>query len=344
MTLLTALQETSWEITLLAGAEFYDKLQDLSCSRPFECLELNDCFDFEIVPNFDLVLILNPVNWSEQFINQFLAYKDIKFGIGVFADRLYRSRFNVTKLSRLRRLLYQKSSYVYVSDVDFINLDNILVKKITEDKKITLVIPFKFTQDIIKKPKNDRINIVISGNVQQKRRRYFYALFAIIITAIYTRKKITLTYNGRGQGIYSSLLNYFSQCVSSFIKNLDVLPISTTRLSEAEYKRAVLSGTINLLPLSNSFYKGGKDCGAYYDAIEYGLVNVVPKKYSEEIGSFFREVDYKYGSFMGLTSCLIKLCNDENYCRIRAEELRFRYGQQNLYGYVNEQLHTIYQN
>ena len=66
LTLLRALHGTDWRVTLLAGQEFVEKLDQISFTSEFECIPFSHSDDLGIANNYDLVLILNPINWTSR--------------------------------------------------------------------------------------------------------------------------------------------------------------------------------------------------------------------------------------------------------------------------------------
>lgn len=308
-TLLRTLKLTDWDVTILGTELFLSKLSgimngDLINAVVLDSIEKMSKFDWHL---FDVVLLPNPKFMPDEYAKAFLSViGNVPFGIGVFdLEDLKNSRSAINHCHNNNKTsLLSLCSFVYVSDLDFVNLNNEIIRHVTNIKKNALVIPFKYPKTIERSKIGATINIVISGKVQAKRRNYLFAILSVICASRNSNKQVHLCLNGEIIGLYGFFIFYLSQLVNRFFSNLRIISYKA-RVSETQYNDNLRRSQINLLPLT-SLYDNGKNSGAFYHSMQYNMINVCPYSHLKSIGSLQGAVSLGYRSFLDLIR-LIKI-------------------------------------
>lgn len=302
-TLLRTLKTTDWEVTVLGSELFLSKLSDvmfggLFSALVFDSVENLSRFEWHL---FDLVLLPNPKFMPFDCVKVFLnTIGSVPFGIGVFDSRDIKdtsSAINRRYDTNGSCLLFC-CSFVYVSDLDFVNQDNALVRLMTSRKKTALVIPFKYPEVIERTKIGVSINVVVSGKVQAKRRKYLFAILSVVLASRNSAKPVHLYLNGGVSGIYGLFIFYLSRLVNRLFRNISIVSYKE-RVSEDEYCDNLRRGHINLLPLT-SIYDDGKDSGAFYDSMQFNMVGICPDSHLRSIGSLHGAVSLGYTNIFHL--------------------------------------------
>jgi hypothetical protein len=302
-TLLRTLKTTDWKITVLGSDLFLSKLYDLMDGVPINALVLNSTeklsgFNWHL---FDLVLLPNPKFMPSEYARVFLkSIGNVQFGIGVFDSHDLENNHSAINrcYDKNGASLLSSCSFIYISDLDFINLNNALVKQVTARKKAALVIPFKYPEVIEPSKLCDSVHIVISGKVQAKRRRYLFAILSVVLAAQKSSRPVCLYLNGGASGIYGLFIFYLSQLLNKLLPRFSITSYKE-RVSQDIYCDNLRNGHINLLPLT-SLYNDGKDTGAFYDSMQYNMVTICPSSYLQSIGTIHGAVSLGYRSMVDL--------------------------------------------
>lgn len=302
-TISCILKTTNWQITVLGSDQFLSKLRELIDATTFRSLVLDSTQQLKIFnwDDYDLVLLPNPKFMSPEYIEVFLnLIGDVPFGIGVFDSNDLTNGSSVINRSYGQNgsSLLTRCSFIYISDADFVNRDNALVGRIQALGKSVLVIPFKYPGVIEQSKLDDSINIIISGKVQAKRRRYLMAILSVFLVAMTSGKRICLYLNGRAVGFYGRIIFYLSKFVNRLVPGLTIICYQT-RVDHDVYCDNLRKGHINLLPLTQ-LYADGKDTGAFYDSMQYNMVTISPNFYLRSIGSLHGAVSLGYRTFPDL--------------------------------------------
>jgi len=343
-TIISALKKSDWKIEVLGKQGFFKKLNALVNKSEYGGLIYEDIAEFKNVDfeSYNLILIMNPKIWSDEMVNTFLKVtKSKKFGIGVFEDNLYFSEpYSNLNIPSAKSNLFKGCSFVYISDIDFVNKDNLLVRKINIYNKNPLVIPFRFPNLIMKTIVSNSFDVIISGNVQFKRRSYIKALFAIYIFSLNLNFHVNVILNGKCVGLYGWLVSIFCQILNMISRKINIV-YYRDRVSEEEYSNNLKLSQVNLLPLRAKYYDSGKDSGAYYDSLVFNLINVVPEFYSAAVGSYLRLVDVEFKSYLGLIKMLQHVHKNKNELLQSCYELQMTYINEDLNGYLENEFNKI---
>jgi hypothetical protein len=343
-TLLRALKSTDWEVTILGSELFLSKLSgimdgDLINAVVLDSIEKMSSFNWHF---FDVVLLPNPKFMPNEYAKAFLsAIGSVPFGIGVFdLENLKDSRSAINRCyDSSNSSLLSLCSFVYVSDLDFVNLNNVLIRHVTAMKKNAIVIPFKYSETIERSKLGAAINIVISGKVQAKRRNYLFAILSVIFATQKSDKQVYLCLNGEAIGFYGFFIFYLSRLVNRLFSKLKIISYKT-RVIEKQYSENLRSGHINLLPLT-SLYDNGKDSGAFYDSIQYNMINVCPDSHLKSIGSLQGAVSFGYRGFLDLIR-LIKSIIPQLDCYLADSYSKAEiYKNQDFQNYLINKLNTL---
>ena len=253
-----------------------------------------------------LTICMNPAVWSKNFLSRVQPRLPQSYYIGIFDWSLRRKNAAL-------RCLINNNTGVYVSDYDFKNEDNLVAIEARNAGMPVIVIPFKIGQappksshdfKRFRQGRNDEwLNVCISGKIQFKRRNYLMALTSISIAA-FLGMEIRVVLNGRPAGLYGHLILIYS-------KILNLIPIKVQIgfyrkfLTTEVYTKNVSNSDINLMPLTK-FYSSGRDCGAFYDSLVYGVKPLVPRGYLDGIGSALIDDIPRYSSVFDLVQQLLQ--------------------------------------
>jgi len=301
-TLLRALKSTEWGVAVLGSQTFLSKLSDVMDgasinSRVVHSPEDLLYFDWHL---FNVILLPNPKFLPSEYAKAFLSsIGSVPFGLGVFDLEDLESKYStVNRRYDSKRSILSCCSFVYVSDLDFVNLDNALIRHVKARGKRILVIPFKYPSVVERSKLGPVVNIVVSGKVQAKRRKYLFAILSIVLASRRSGKQVHLCLNGGVSGSYGIFVFYVSQLVNRLFRNLSITSYKA-RVSENQYRDNLRSAHINLLPLT-SLYDDGKDSGAFYDSMQYNMVSICPDSHLQSIGSLYGAVALGYRSISDL--------------------------------------------
>jgi len=345
-TLLHALEKTEWQVTILGSQLLLDRLADVLGDASFNGITLNaketlSHFEWE---SFDLILLPNPKFMPADYAEAFLSSRgSTPFGIGVFDLEDLNSRGSAINRCYLDgNSFFICCSFIYISDLDFVNRDNELVRKVGSMKKQSLVIPFKHTGDAQRCSSESSINIVVSGKVQAKRRNYLFAILGVLRASRKSPQPVHLFLNGGATGIYGIFIYYFSKLASKVSRNLSIEAYKS-RVSEDNYHENLRKSHINLLPLTSLYYDG-KDSGAFYDSMQYNMVSICPDAHLRSIGSLHGAVALGYSDMGELVNTLCTVMSRLNGYLADSYTKTKHYYLLDFSGYLVNELNTLSKN
>lgn len=345
-TLLHALEQTDWQVTILGSRLLLDRLADVLGDASFDGITLDakeTLFDFEW-ESFDLILLPNPKFMPADYAEAFLSSRgSTPFGIGVFDLEDLNSRGSaINRCYRDGNSFFICCSFVYISDLDFVNRDNQLARKVGSMNKKLLVIPFKHTTDVQRCLSESSINIVVSGKVQAKRRNYLFAIIGVFRASQNSPKPVHLCLNGGATGIYGIFIYYFTKLAGKVSRNLSIEAYKS-RVNEDRYRENLRKSHINLLPLT-SLYDDGKDSGAFYDSMQYNMVSICPDSHLRSIGSVHGAVALGYSDMEELVSTLCTVMPRLNGYLAQSYTKTKEYCLLDFCGYLVNELNTLSKN
>jgi len=343
-TLLRTLKTTDWEVTVLGSELFLSKLSDVMDGDLINALVLDSVenlsrFDWYL---FHLVLLPNPKFMPSEYAKAFLSsIGSVPFGIGVFdSDDLENNHSAINRCyDNSGSSLLSCCSFVYISDLDFVNLDNALVRRVITRKKTALIIPFKYPEVIERSKLGASINIVVSGKVQAKRRKYLFAILSVVLASRKYGKPVHLYLNGGTSGIYGLFIFYLSRLVGHLFRNLSIISYKA-RVNEGQYRDNLRSGHINLLPLT-TLYDDGKDSGAFYDSMQYNMVSICPDSHLQSIGSLHGAVSFGYSSISDLIRLIRITMSQLEYYLADSHSKTEAYRRLDFRNYLINELNTL---
>lgn len=340
-TIIDSLYENNFEVSLLSSREYFNVVKNIS-NKKFNHLDL-DFWDKNKLNKlkFDLTILLNPEFYKSQHIKLIIEFlKKNRFGIGVFNSKTFLDR----NAPSINKWLIKNSSFVFISDYDFINKDNLLVKLFLKEGNKSIIIPFRhFVTEGISfcKLQKENLNIVVSGKIQRKRRKYLSSIFAFLVVKCITKKDIQFILNGKPVGIYGFMIILLALIINIFSRK-KVIKFYTNNINENEYNDNLISSHINFLPLTST-YNYGKDCGAYYDGLIFGLINFTNKKYNNAVGSYLRDFTITFNNNLDMIKQLYNVVINYDFFYQNSINGYLKYKNNSLKNYLNYELEKIIQ-
>ena len=344
MNLIHTLRDSNWNITLVCSTFLQTCCQKLR-KENVKTIFIEEAADIGRVDwsRADLILLPNGRFLPADYKNYFLrSVGDTPFGMGLFGISVVTAKnSSLRKPYFENKSLWSEASFVYVSDADFTGGGNTICNHVVSAGKKVLVIPFKLPLAARKTLNNAEPCVVISGKVQWKRRHYMTALILLLVSQKRLGRPLKVILNGKTIGIYGMLVALFAKLLTKFSAGLGVVTYDQL-LHEDAYLNNLLKAQINLLPLS-AMYADGKDCGAFYDAIEFNMINVCPTDHLTSIGSEHGCLAVGYDSIFGLPACITKVFASLPTLLDNSLRLSERYLELDFRGYLIAQLNILSQ-
>lgn len=337
--ILRSLKGSAWRVTLVCSPLLAKLVPDRAEYNVARRLLIDCAGDIAGVDwqHADLVLLPSgrfmPANYGRAFLE---SVGSTPYGIGVFGTSVLKK-----KLHRFRSL-WTRAYFVYVSDVDFIKKDNEVSSYAAAAGKKVLVVPFNFPTQANRTISKQKKCVVISGTVQWKRRHYITSLLLLFISAHRLGTPLEVILNGRCRGLYGKSVSLLAKILSRVSTSFEVTTYPH-RIYDDVYRENLTRAQINLMPLSSMYYDG-KDCGAFYDAIEFNMINICPSQHLRSIGTEHGCLTVGYESIFEMTTCVTTVLCELPGLLDTSFQISQEYLQRDFRGYLIDQLNILSQN
>jgi len=344
--LVQSLRHSAWNTTLVCSPFFatllpeldhYENVDIILLDNPTDIYQVDwKCADIVLLPNGRFL----PTDYAGAFLR---SVGDVPFGVGIFGTSVVTARNSPVRRHNFGlKSLWSEASFVYVSDVDFRGSSSSICRYADAAGKSVLVIPFKYPVKANRSIFDGERCVIISGKVQWKRRHYMTSLIVLLVSQKRMGGRLKVILNGRASGIYGRAVSLFAKIITKLSDGFEVVTYAN-RLPDDAYTENIRQAQINLMPLS-AIYNDGKDCGAFYDGIEFNMINVCPCLHLASLGSEHGCLAVGYKSIFELPTRITSAFLNLQPLLDSSLQLTEQYLDQDFRGYLIDQLNILSKN